>query len=134
IERGIPAQPDYNQVVASLNALGSGSPYASGFTFADNSRLTTTAPNQVTFASGGASHEIGTIAVHFQPGAAQRTDGFDLGLNYVYPIENWGKLTLTGNANVLRGFEIKANPTAHWYEYGGQYTSPTSVFLGEATL
>jgi hypothetical protein len=133
-ETGIPALPDYNQVVASLNAQGSASPYASGFTFADNSHLTTTAPNQVAFSSGDPAHDIGVVNVHYQPGAAQRTDGIDLGMNYAWPTENWGTFTLAGNANVLNGFEAKLNPSAKYYEYGGQYTSPTSIALPQGTL
>ena len=42
------AVADYVSAIASLNQLGSASPFSSGFQFADNSKLTTTAPNQLT--------------------------------------------------------------------------------------
>lgn len=133
-EQGIPVIPDYNQVFASLNSLGSASPYASGFTFANNARLTTTAPNQITFSGSDAAHQPGTVAVHYQPGAAQRTDGFDLGAMYELPIENWGKITLNANANVIRRYEFRLNTGAPFINYSGQYTSSATVGGAEGTL
>lgn len=133
-EQGIPVIPDYNQVFASLNTLGSASPYAAGFTFADNSRLTTTAPNQITFSGSDPAHQPGTVAVHYQPGAAQRTDGFDLGGSYELPIENWGKITLAANANVIDRYEFRLNVGAPFYNYAGQYTSPSTIGGANGTL
>ncbi len=133
-EDGIPALPDYSQAFASLNALGSGSPYASGFRFADNSRLTTALPNQVAFASGNPAQDAGTLAVHYEGGAAQRTDGIDLGLQYVYPTKDWGTFTLAANANVLNSYEVRLTKNGQYYQYGGQYTSPSSVGGANGTL
>ena len=133
-EEGIPAIPNYNQVVADLNARGSASQYAPGFTFADNSKLVTTAPNQVAFASGDPAHDIGTIAVHYEPNAAQRTDGFDLGMTYSYPTEQIGTFTLAANANIIHHFQFRLNNSASFYEYSGHYTSPTSGGDAQGTL
>ena len=85
---------DYTSEGASLNALGSASPYAPFFTFADGSRLTTTTPGQVLVGNWG------NLIVPVTGAAAIKTDGLDFAINYVYPIsDDWGKLTLNGNAN-----------------------------------
>lgn len=114
-EQDIPVQ-DPILVANSLNALGSASPFASGFAFADGTRLTTPAPNQVTVANWGSA------VVPTTPGAAQRTDGLDLGLTYARPTESFGRFTLDANANVLFNYTFRARPGAPYYQFAGLST------------
>src|SRR5581483_10815919 len=74
---------DYTAIAADLNAKGSGSIYAqdplklgAGFVFADGTRLTSTAPNQVN------STNFGTISVAKDFQGDQITDGLDVTLDY----------------------------------------------------
>jgi len=103
--------------VQSLNALGSASPFAGGFTFADGSRLLTTAPNQVTIGN------FNNLVLTNTATAALRTDGLDLSATYEHPTETFGKFTLFGNANVTFNFEEQASPGAKYYHYEGQWTA-----------
>jgi iron complex outermembrane receptor protein len=102
---------------ASLNALGSASPWAAGFTFDSGAHLTTTAPNQVN------ANNWGNLLLTNAAVAALRTDGIDLSANYERPIENLGKFSLFGNANLTLNFEEQAAPGQPYYHYEGQWTA-----------
>jgi iron complex outermembrane receptor protein len=113
---------DYTGIYADLNAKGSASQYASTFIFADGSKLTSTAPNQIT------STNIGGIAVQKNPSGEQYTDGLDLGVNYEVPssvMQSYGKLTVGANANVLFNYKFRPTPTAGNQQYARQQTSST---------
>jgi iron complex outermembrane receptor protein len=101
----------------SLNALGSGSPFASGFSFFDGSRLTTPAPNQVTVGNWGNS------IIPYAGAAALRTDGIDLSANYVLPFDQKiGKFTLGTVANLILNYDYQTSPSRAFYPYVGTYT------------
>jgi iron complex outermembrane receptor protein len=102
--------------VQSLNALGSASPWAPGFTFDTGARLTTTATNQVLVGN------FGNLLLTNTASAAIKTDGFDLSASYARPLENWGKLTLFGNANVTMNYEVQAASGKPFYHYEGLTT------------
>ena len=113
---------DYTSIYADLNAKGSASKYASGFLFADGSKITSTAANQVT------SVNIGGISVATDPSGEQYTDGLDLGVNYDVPsavMGNYGKLMVGANANVLFNYKFHPNPQSGNQQYARQYTSST---------
>ncbi len=101
----------------SLNALGSASPFAPGFTFFDKTHLTTTAPNQVN------ANNWGNLILYNQAAASLRTDGIDLAANYELPFVDYGKITLMGNANITRSYELSALQGAPYYRYEGQWTA-----------
>jgi iron complex outermembrane receptor protein len=101
----------------SLNTLGSASPWAPGFVFADGTRLTTTAPNQVTVDNWG------NLLLTNTASAKLRTDGLDLGAAYEHPTENLGKFTLMANANYIFNFEVQSDPTQKYHQYQGLYTA-----------
>jgi iron complex outermembrane receptor protein len=105
-------------VVDSLNAFGSASEFAPSFLFSDyRTRLTTTAPNQVTIANWGVADRP------LRNGAQQQTDGIDLAVNYELPLDKeWGKVNLYANANVLLSYEYKDPVIGGFYSYNGQYT------------
>jgi iron complex outermembrane receptor protein len=110
---------DAQSVMNSLNALGSGSPFAPGFTFQDGSRLTTTAPNQVTIDNWL------NATYPWQPAGALRTDGLDFSANYVIPDETthgWGRITLNGTADYKLSYQVQQSPTLPFVEYKGTFT------------
>jgi len=102
---------------ASLNALGSASPFAPGFTFADGSRLTTPAPGQVTVGNWG------NVLITNTAVASERTDGLDLSAAYELPTDNVGKFTFLGNANWTRSLQLRSAPGRNYYSYQGQWTA-----------
>lgn len=113
---------DYTSIYADINAKGSGSKYASAFIFADGSKITSTAPNQVT------SVNIGGISVANDPSGEQYTDGLDLGVAYDVPsaiMGNYGKATVGANANVLFNFKFHPNPQSGNQQYARQQTGAT---------
>lgn len=111
------ALSDYTAALASLNALGSASPYAKGYAFSDGASLTTTAPNQVV------NSTFGTLTIPVTDSEAVRTDGLDLTLRYTHPVpDGWGQVTLTGNANWVNEYDVQAAPGQPYYHYEGQGT------------
>ena len=103
--------------VASLNALGSASPWAPGFFFADGTQLTTTAPNQVTV------DNFGNLLLTNQAVASLRTDGLDMSASYELPTDSAGKFTFLGNANWIHNFEVRSGPGRGYQRYEGQWTA-----------
>ncbi len=113
------AVSDPQSVANSLNALGSASPFAPGFTFQDGSHLTTTAPNQVTIDNWL------NAAYPWEPAGALKTDGLDFSVNYVVPDETtrgFGKFSLTGTADYKLSYKYQQSPTLPFVEYKGTYT------------
>ncbi len=100
----------------SLNAVGVNSPWAPGFTFADGTHLTTTAPNQVTVDNWGNLLLTNTAT------AKLKTDGIDLSASYKRPIENAGTWTVFGNANLIMNYELQSSPAKPFYHYEGLTT------------
>ena len=101
----------------SLNALGSASPWAPGFTFADGTRLTTTAPNQVT------AQNWGNLIITNTAAAALRTDGLDLAADYRFPTDNAGTFDFMANANYTHSYQIRSAPGNQYHSYEGQWTA-----------
>lgn len=119
---------DFQSFANSLNALGSASPFAPQFTFGDGTKLTTPAPNQVTVGNWGNANILPT------PGAAQRTDGIDLGISYEYKTETAGTFFFNGSANILLNYEFSTSKGAPFYQYAGQYTDIFAIPGGQGTL
>jgi iron complex outermembrane recepter protein len=117
-------------VVNSLNQFGSGSEFASSFLFSDyRTRLTTTAPDQVTVANWGKADRP------FRNGAEQKTDGLDLQANYELPLdEAYGKISVYAAANVLFSYEYSDPLIGGPYEYSGQYTDQGPAGGSQGTL
>jgi len=110
---------DAQSVINSLNQLGSASPFAPGFSFQDGSRLTTTAPNQVTIDNWL------NATYPWQPAGALRTDGIDFAANYVITDETthgFGKITLNGVADYKLSYQVQQSPTLPYVEYKGTFT------------
>jgi iron complex outermembrane receptor protein len=114
------AVADPQTVATSLDALGSDSPYAPGFTFQDGTHLTSNAPHQVTIDNWL------TAVFPWQPFGALRTDGIDFAGHYVLP-QDWtssfGRISLDGNANVLLSYKVSdVLGQTPYYSYKGTYT------------
>jgi iron complex outermembrane recepter protein len=102
----------------NLNALGSASPYASGFTFVDGTRLTTTDPNQVTIDNWG------NLIIPWQGAAALKTEGLDFSANYILPLDQkYGKVGLTAVANYILNYEYQTSGARPYFDYAGNYTT-----------
>ena len=113
---------DYTSIYADLNKNGSASPYAATFQFVNGSKLTSTAPNQVT------NLNAGLISVATNPSGEQYTDGLDIGVNYDVPaatMDRFGRLSVGANANVLFNYKFHPNPQSRNNQYARQYTSST---------
>jgi hypothetical protein len=109
---------DWQGMTDSLNALGSASPFANKFKFADGTSLNSTAPNQVTSDNWGQA----TIKQTFSGQGGQWTDGFDLTAVYQKPTDNFGTFTLSCTANLTMNYEV-AGLDGIYYQYAGQYTA-----------
>lgn len=108
---------DAQSAANSLNALGSASPYASGFTFADGTRLTTPAPGQVSVDNWG------NLIIPWAGAAALRTDGIDLSGNYVLPLDpDIGKITVGIVANIILNYDVQTSPSRPYFNYVGTWT------------
>lgn len=104
------------EVYNSLNALGSDSPYALDFTFVDGTKLTTTAPDQVTVDNWGSAD------LPLLNGATIDTAGFDVSGTYARPIENYGTITFTAGANIVSKYNYQDPVIGGPYDYDGQFT------------
>jgi iron complex outermembrane recepter protein len=111
---------DYTAIAADLNAKGSGSIYASGFTFADGTKLTSTAVNQVN------STNFGFISVVQNPLGDQWTDGLDLAVDYRFNTEKLGRFDMGATANVLFNYQARTSPSAPWLQYANNFTDGTN--------
>jgi len=122
---------DYTAVVADLNAKGSGSIYSqdplklgSGFVFADGTRLTTTAANQLT------STNFGTLSIFKNPSGDQKTRGLDVSVDYRFRTETAGNFGVGVSANILFDYLFRATPTATYLQYARQMTDSTDGGAG----
>lgn len=116
-------------VANSLNQFGSGSEFAPGFVFNDfRTRLTTTAPNQVTVQNWGSADRP------LRNGAKQETDGLDLTLAYDRPTQDWGKFNLWTSANVLFNYKYSDPVIGGPYQYAGQFTDAGPAGGAQGTL
>jgi iron complex outermembrane receptor protein len=111
---------DYTAIATDLNAKGSGSAFAKGFLFADGGSLTSAAANQVT------STNFGSITVTNDPAGDQWTDGLDIGIDYRFTTESFGRFDVGANANVLFNFKFRAAPTSPYLQYARNFTDDTN--------
>jgi iron complex outermembrane receptor protein len=114
---------DYTTVVKDLNAKGSGSIYAqvyrglpTGFVFADGSKLTSTAPNQIT------STNFGTLTIANDPTGDQWTDGLDVSVNYDFTTADYGRFNVGAQANILFNYKYRGTPNDPYLQYARNFT------------
>ena len=107
---------DQQQVVDDLNANGSASKYAHLYTFADGSKLTTTAANQVLDATWG------SLDLPLENGAKTETDGLDMSATYELPTASAGRFTFFASGDVVFKFLYSDPIIGGPYHYEGQYT------------
>jgi iron complex outermembrane receptor protein len=109
---------DWTGAVTNLNLLGSASPFASGFVFSDGSKLTSTAPNQVT------STNAGSLTIPLTLTGQQWTDGLDVDFDYTLPaMENLGVIKVGVNGTFLFNYMATANSGSPLLQYAGQFTT-----------
>lgn len=106
---------DYTSALASLNKLGSASPYAGDYIDDNGNPLTSTAPNQVLQAT------FGNLTVPLTDSEAIRTEGFDFAANYTIPVR-YGVVNLNGDVNWTLDYEVQEAPGYAYYNYVGQGT------------
>jgi len=126
---------DYTSVVADLNAKGAGSIFAqdplglgTGFLFADGTKLTSNAPNQVN------SSNFGTISIAKNPQGDQKTDGLDLSVSYLFKTETMGNFEVGALANILFNYTFRANKAAPYYQYARVFTDGANGIGGNQGL
>jgi len=102
----------------SLNALGSASPFAPGFTFSDGTPLTSTAANQVT------PDNWGNLIIPWSGAGAERVQGLDFSADYVLPLdESIGKISLDAVANLTLSHQLATGAGRPYYDYTGTFTA-----------
>lgn len=119
---------DYSAIYADLNAKGAGSVHAKNFVFADNSRLTTNTPNQVTHTNAG------TLSIGKNPAGDQMTDGLDISVDYSFPTDRMGRFNVGANGNWIFNYKFRATPTAPYYQYARNFTDSANGIGGENGL
>jgi iron complex outermembrane recepter protein len=107
---------DQQAITDDLNAKGSASKYASLYTFADGSKLTSTTPNQVVDATWG------SLDLPLENGAKTQTDGLDMSATYVLPTQVAGTFTFYANADLTFQYLFSDPVIGGPFEYKGQYT------------
>jgi len=117
-QTGIPYNPDANSITADLNAKGSTSPYAGGFTFADGTKLTTGAPNQINV------NNFGQLVIPTLPGSAAYTDGLDFRSDYILKTDTAGTFAFFALANLTMSYDVRLGPGQPKVSYLGLYTDP----------
>ena len=109
---------DYQGIMNSLNALGSGSPYAPGYRDVNGNRLTSTAANQVTVQT------VGQVTIMNTPSGEQKISGYDLEASYRFDLPtNLGTMRVSTLATYLNSYKAKANRSAPYYDYAGYYVN-----------
>jgi iron complex outermembrane receptor protein len=102
----------------SLNALGSASPFARGFTFADSTVLSSAAANQVT------PDNWGNLIIPWSGAGGERVQGLDFSGDYVLPLdESYGKVSLDAVANLTLSHELATGAGRPFYDYTGTFTA-----------
>ena len=108
---------DFQSVANSLATLGPASPFAKGFTTQDG--LPFTSSSQVTIDNWL------NATFPWSPSGALKTDGFDIGANYVITDEvthGFGKITLGGVADYKLSYQVQQSPALPFVEYKGTFT------------
>ena len=126
---------DYTAAVADLNARGAASIYnrdplhlGAGFVFADGSRLTSNAPNQVNHTN------FGTLSIVRDPAGDQKTDGLDLSVDYRFKTEAMGSFDVGATASILFNFKFRATPRDPYLQYARVFTDSTIGGAGYSGL
>jgi iron complex outermembrane receptor protein len=120
---------DWTALFNSLNALGSASPYASGFTFQDGSVLKSTTPNQLT------STNVGNLIVPLTETGWQYTDGLDFDVDYTLPLPaNVGVTKVGLNGSTLFNYFVANNSSSPAFQYARQYTGGSMAPLPQGNL
>jgi iron complex outermembrane receptor protein len=111
---------DLTTVFQDLNAKGSASIYAPGFSFADGTVLKTTAANQINTTNAG------TINIANNPTGDQWTDGVDVDVDYAFATDMFGRFDVGISANYLMNYKYRATATDAYLQYANQFTDSTT--------
>ena len=129
-QQGIPAGIGFNNILASVNALGSASPFAGNLATGNFPGLSGassfTQPGQVLayLKSGGATAAGNLYAVdQFRNNSALRIRTLNLSEDYVVPTKEWGVYTLDSSATIFNLFKYQALPIQAYYNYAGTATN-----------
>ena len=115
---------NYNAIVADINARGVNSPFAAGLTFADGSRVTTAATNQVT------STNVSQLQLATNPDGDQFTTGMDLDVNYNMQTDSAGFFNFGARANVLFDYKFRPTSSDKYAQYARNFTDGTNGLGG----
>jgi iron complex outermembrane receptor protein len=126
---------DYTGATADLNAKGAASIYAqdplhlgAGFVFADGTKLTTNAPNQVN------STNFGTLSIVKNPSGDEITDGLDLSVDYLLKTATAGNFDFGANANILFNWKFRPTSVGPYLQYARLFTDSTTGGAGYSGL
>jgi iron complex outermembrane receptor protein len=129
-QQGIPAGIGFNNILASVNALGSASPFAGNLAMGNFPGMAGatafTQPGQVLayLKNGGAAAAANLYAVdQFRNNSALRIRTLTLSADYVLPTDKWGIYTFDSSATIFNLFKYQALPIQPYYNYAGTATN-----------
>lgn len=129
-QQGIPAGIGFNNILASVNTLGSASPFAGNLAmgnFPGTAGATSfSQPGQLLtyLKTGGAAAAANLYAIdQFRNNSALRIRTLNLSADYVLPTDEWGIYTFDSSATIFNLFKYQALPTQSYYNYAGQATN-----------
>jgi iron complex outermembrane receptor protein len=60
------------------------------------------------------------------------TEGIDLGVNYAFPANEYGKFGVRSQSSYVKSYKIKSSADANWFDYAGEYDTfhfKSNIFL-----
>ena len=142
----LPYSPNYNTVLAGLNqasaaALAHNDPtLLSGYrwysSYAQPNGLRLSPGDQITHGN------YGTLTLPTLTGAAERLDGIDATLRYIFNTDHDGSFDIFVNGNFLIDYDYRPGPSypfgvteaLQYYNFRGQYTDPNYLPYGQGNL
>ena len=135
-QKGLAAGIGASNIIASVNALGSASPYFSGIAVggipgtAGASQALLAAPQGLfNYLVSGNYHNDIYITDHFVNSGGVHVEALDISVEYAIPTQNLGTFTIGTNGTNLQHFLFAALPGAPFYEFAG-YSTNTQTEAG----
>jgi len=135
-QKGLPAGIGASNIIASVNALGSASPYFSGIAVGGipgtkGASQTLLAAPQGLFnylVSGNYNSDL-YITDHFVNSGGVHVEATDISVDYAFPTQPWGNFTVGTTGTYLQHFLFSALPGQPFYEFAG-YSTNTQTEAG----
>ena len=132
--KGLPAGIGGNNIIASVNALGSASPYFSAVAVGGLPGQPGSSQTQLSAPGGLANYLVGgnykndlNIADHFVNSGGIHVQALDLRPEYQFRTETMGLWTVGSTGSYLKSYKYQTLPTALFYEFAGFSTNGQTI-------